>query len=102
MKETYLLIYTRYKFLIFLVYTLISAFGLFLQYINEVLSISSILSIFLSTFFCLYAWFNGTFTFVFAIDGNSSTGEVYRRWCVIIFSSLFYVYTLIDPFFNHY
>lgn len=51
MKETYLLIYTRYKFLIFLVYTLISAFGLFLQYINEVLSISSILSIFLSTFF---------------------------------------------------
>ncbi|GAA5587780.1 hypothetical protein Acal01_02959 [Acinetobacter calcoaceticus] len=98
MKETYLLIYTRYKFLIFLVYTLISAFGLFLQYINEVLSISSILSIFLSTFFCLYAWFNGTFTFVFAIDINSSTGEVYRRWCVIIFSSLFYVYTLIDPF----
>lgn len=98
MKETYLLIYTRYKFLIFLVYTLISAFGLFLQYINEVLSISSILSIFLSTFFCLYAWFNGTFTFVFAIDVNSSTGEVYRRWCVIIFSSLFYVYTLIDPF----
>jgi len=97
-KETYLLIYTRYKFLIFLVYTLISAFGLFLQYINEVLSISSILSIFLSTFFCLYAWFNGTFTFVFAIDVNSSTGEVYRRWCVIIFSSLFYVYTLIDPF----
>jgi hypothetical protein len=97
-KETYLLIYTRYKFLIFLVYTLISAFGLFLQYINEVLSISSILSIFLSTFFCLYAWFNGTFTFVFAIDINSSTGEVYRRWCVIIFSSLFYVYTLIDPF----
>lgn len=98
MKETYLLIYTRYKFLIFLVYTLISAFGLFLQYINEVLSISSILSIFLSTFFCLYAWFNGTFTFVFAIDVNSSTGEVYRRWCVIIFSSLFYVYTLIAPF----
>lgn len=98
MKETYLLIYTRYKFLIFLVYTLISAFGLFLQYINEVLSISSILSIFLSTFFCLYAWFNGTFTFVFAIDVNSSTGEVYRRWCVIIFSSSFYVYTLIDPF----
>jgi hypothetical protein len=97
-KETYLLIYTRYKFLIFLVYTLISAFGLFLQYINEVLSISSILSIFLSTFFCLYAWFNGTFTFVFAIDVNSSTGEVYRRWCVIIFSSLFYVYTLIAPF----
>lgn len=98
MKETYLLIYTRYKFLIFLVYTLISAFGLFLQYINEVLSISSSLSIFLSTFFCLYTWFNGTFTFVFAIDVNSSTGEVYRRWCVILFSSLFYVYTLIDPF----
>lgn len=98
MKETYLLIYTRYKFLIFSVYTLISAFGLFLQYINEVLSVSFSLSIFLSTFFCLYAWFNGTFTFVFAIDVNSSTGEVYRRWCVIIFSSLFYVYTLIDPF----
>lgn len=98
MKETYLLIYTRYKFLIFLVYILISAFGLFLQYINEVLSIPSILSIFLSTFFFLYAWFNGTFIFVFAIDVNSSTGEVYRRWCVIIFSSLFYVYTLIDPF----
>lgn len=98
MKETYLLIYTRYKFLIFSVYTLISAFGLFFQYINEVLSISSCLSIFLSTFFCLYAWFNRTFTFVFAIDVNSSTGEVYRRWCVIIFCSLFYVYTLIDPF----
>lgn len=98
MKETYLLIYTRYKFLIFLVYTLISAFGLFLQYINEVLSISSVLVIFSSTFFCLYAWFNGTFTFVFAMDVNSSTGEVYRRWCVILFSSLFYVYTLIDPF----
>ncbi len=98
MKETYLLIYTRYKFLIFSVYTLISAFGLFLQYIKEVLSISSVLVVFASTFFCLYAWFNGTFTFVFAIDVNSSTGEVYRRWCVIIFSSLFYVYTLIDPF----
>lgn len=98
MKETYLLIYTRYKFLIFWVYILISAFGLFLQYINEVLSISSFLVICISMFFCLYAWFNGTFTFVFAIDVNSSTGEVYRRWCVIIFSSLFYVYTLIDPF----
>lgn len=98
MKETYLLIYTRYKFLIFLLYTLISALGLFLQYINEVLSISSVLVIFSSTFFCLYAWFNGTFTFVFAIDVNSSTGEVYRRWCVILFSSLFYVYTFIDPF----
>ena len=98
MKETYLLIYTRYKFLIFWMYTLISAFGLFLQYINEVLSISSVLVIVSSTFFCLYAWFNGTFTFVFAIDVNSSTGEVYRRWCVILFSSLFYIYTLIDPF----
>jgi len=97
-KETYLLIYTRYKLLIFTVYTLISAFGLFLQYINEVLSISSVLVIVSSTFFCLYAWFNGTFTFVFAIDVNSSTGEVYRRWWVILFSSLFYVYTLIDPF----
>lgn len=98
MKETYLLIYTRYKFLIFLVYTLISALGLFLQYINKVLSITSVLVVFSSTFFCLYAWFNGTFTFVFAIDVYSSTGEVYRRWCVILFSSLFYVYTLIDPF----
>jgi len=98
MKEFYLLIYTKYKLLIFLVYTLISALGLFLQYIKEVLSISSVLVIFASTFFCLYAWFNGTFTFVFAIDGNSSTGEVYRRWCVIFFSSLFYIYTLIDPF----
>jgi len=101
-KETYLLIYTRYKFLIFCIYTLISVFGIFVQYIKEVLSISSVLVIFASTFFCLYAWFNGTFTFVFAIDGNSSTGEVYRRWCVIIFSSLFYLYTLIDPFYNHY
>ncbi|ENV04639.1 hypothetical protein F968_00207 [Acinetobacter sp. NIPH 817] len=91
MKETYLLIYTKYKFPIFLIYTLISAFGLFLQYIKEVLSISSVLVVFSSTFFCLYAWFNGTFTFVFAIDVNSSTGEVYRRWCVILFSSLFYM-----------
>ncbi|HFF5223759.1 hypothetical protein, partial [Acinetobacter baumannii] len=90
--------YTRYKFLIFSVYTLISTLGIFVQYIKEVLSISSVLVIFSSTFFCLYAWFNGTFTFVFAIDVNSSTGEVYRRWCVILFSSLFYVYTLIDPF----
>lgn len=98
MKETYLLIYTKYKLLIFFIYTLISALGLFIQYIKEVLSITSILVVFSSTFYCLYAWFNGTFTFVFAIDGNSSTGEVYRRWCVIIFSSLFYVYTLIDPF----
>ncbi len=98
MKETYLLIYTKYKLLIFFIYTLISALGLFIQYIKEVLSITSILVVFSSKFFCLYAWFNGTFTFVFAIDGNSSTGEVYRRWCVIIFSSLFYVYTLIDPF----
>lgn len=98
MKETYLLIYKKYKLLIFFIYTLISALGLFIQYIKEVLSITSILVVFSSTFFCLYAWFNGTFTFVFAIDGNSSTGEVYRRWCVIIFSSLFYVYTLIDPF----
>ncbi len=98
MKETYLLIYTRYKFLIFLVYTLISALGLFLQYIKDVLTISSFLGICISMLFCLYAWFNGTFTFVFAIDGNSSTGEVYRRWCVILFSSLFYVYTLIDSF----
>lgn len=98
MKETYLLIYTRYKFLIFTVYILISAFGLFIQYIYEVLSISSFLVICISMFFCLYAWFNGNFTFVFAIDVNSSTGEVYRRWCVILFSSLFYVYTLIDPF----
>ncbi|ARG40215.1 TPA: hypothetical protein JI054_11040 [Acinetobacter baumannii] len=98
MKDTYLLIYTRYKFLIFSVYTLISTLGIFVQYIKEVLSISSVLVIFSSTFFCLYAWFNGTFTFVFAIDVNSSTGEVYRRWCVILFSSLFYVYTLIDPF----
>ncbi|MDP7911656.1 hypothetical protein, partial [Acinetobacter baumannii] len=97
-KDTYLLIYTRYKFLIFSVYTLISTLGIFVQYIKEVLSISSVLVIFSSTFFCLYAWFNGTFTFVFAIDVNSSTGEVYRRWCVILFSSLFYVYTLIDPF----
>ncbi|TYO20905.1 hypothetical protein, partial [Acinetobacter baumannii] len=88
----------RYKFLIFSVYTLISTLGIFVQYIKEVLSISSVLVIFSSTFFCLYAWFNGTFTFVFAIDVNSSTGEVYRRWCVILFSSLFYVYTLIDPF----
>ncbi len=91
MKDTYLLIYTKYKFQIFLIYTLISAFGLFLQYIKEVLSISSVLVVFSSTFFCLYAWFNGTFTFVFAIDVNSSTGEVYRRWCVILFSSLFYM-----------
>lgn len=98
MKETYLLIYTKYKLLIFFIYTLISALGLFIQYIKEVLSITSILVVFSSIFFCLYAWFNGTFTFVFAIDGNNSTGEVYRRWCVIIFSSLFYVYTLIDPF----
>ncbi|TPU29600.1 hypothetical protein FJU85_12915 [Acinetobacter baumannii] len=98
MKETYLLIYTKYKFPIFLIYTLISTLGLFMQYTKEVLSITSILVVFAPTFFCLYAWFNGTFTFVFAIDGNSSTGEVYRRWCVIIFSSLFYVYTLIDPF----
>lgn len=98
MKDTYLLIYTRYKFLIFSVYTLISTLGIFVQYIKEVLSISSVLVIFSSTFFCLYAWFNGTFTFVFAIDVNSSTGEVYRRWCVILFSSLFSVYTLIDPF----
>ncbi|OTN29427.1 hypothetical protein B9Y13_12120 [Acinetobacter baumannii] len=98
MKDTYLLIYTRYKFLIFSVYALISAFGIFVQYIKEVLSISFVLVIFSSTFFCLYAWLNGTFTFVFAIDVNSSTGEVYRRWCVILFSSLFYVYTLIDPF----
>lgn len=98
MKETYLLIYKKYKLLIFFIYTLISSLGLFIQYIKEVLSITSILVVFSSTFFCLYAWFNGTFTFVFAIDGNSSTGEVYRRWCVIIFSSLFYVYTLIDPF----
>lgn len=98
MKDTYLLIYTRYKFLIFSVYTLISTLGIFVQYIKEVLSISSVLVIFSSTFFCLYAWFNGTFTFVFAIEVNSSTGEVYRRWCVILFSSLFYVYTLIDPF----
>lgn len=98
MKETYLLIYTKYKLLIFFIYTLISAFGIFVQYIKEVLSISSVLVIFASTFFCLYAWFNRTFTFVFSIDVNSSTGEVYRRWCVIIFSSLFYVYTLIDPF----
>lgn len=98
MKETYLLIYTKYKLLIFFIYTLISALGLFIQYIKEVLSITSILVVFSSTFFCLYAWFNGTFTFVFAIDGNSSTGEVYRRWCVILFSSLFYVYTLIDSF----
>jgi len=93
-KDTYLLIYTRYKFLIFSVYTLISTLGLFMQYTKEVLSITSILVVFASIFFCLYAWFNGTFTFVFAIDGNSSTGEVYRRWCLIIFSSLFYVYTL--------
>lgn len=51
MKDTYLLIYTRYKFLIFSVYTLISAFGIFVQYIKEVLSISSVLVIFSSTFF---------------------------------------------------
>lgn len=102
MKETYLLIYTKYKLLILFIYTLISAFGIFVQYIKEVLSISSVLVIFASTFFCLYAWFNGTFTFVFSIDVNSSTGEVYRRWWVIFFSSLFYVYTLINPFFNHY
>ncbi len=78
MKEAYLLVYTRYKFLIFSVYTLLSAFGIFVQYIKEVLSVSSALVIFASTFFCLYAWFNGTFTFVFAIDVNSSIGEVNR------------------------
>ncbi|WP_252510147.1 hypothetical protein [Acinetobacter oleivorans] len=77
-KEAYLLVYTRYKFLIFSVYTLLSAFGIFVQYIKEVLSVSSALVIFASTFFCLYAWFNGTFTFVFAIDVNSSIGEVNR------------------------
>ncbi len=51
MKDTYLLIYTRYKFLIFSVYTLISTLGIFVQYIKEVLSISSVLVIFSSTFF---------------------------------------------------
>lgn len=36
MKETYLLIYTRYKFPMFLVYTLISTFGIFVQYIKNI------------------------------------------------------------------
>jgi len=35
-KETYLLIYTRYKFPMFLVYTLISTFGIFVQYIKNI------------------------------------------------------------------
>ena len=51
MKDTYLLIYTRYKFLIFSVYTLISTLGLFMQYTKEVLSITSILVVFASIFF---------------------------------------------------
>lgn len=74
--------------------------GIYVQYLMNVLNLSSILAMALSYFFCLYSWFNGTFTYVLAISENSDNGEVIRRWWVIIMSSLLYLYMIVSPIFQ--
>lgn len=99
MKTLYLLILRKYKIWIVIGYTIVTFVGLYIQSLMSLITIDTTLGVFLSFFLCMYAWFNGTFTFVFAIEENSSHGEVIRRWLVIVLSFMLHVYMIFAPIF---
>ncbi|MGY3821965.1 hypothetical protein [Acinetobacter haemolyticus] len=97
MKDLYLLILKEYKKEIVIGLLILTIIGVGIQYQMNVLTLSSVLTIFVSFFFCLYAWLNGTFTFAFPIDQRSSEGEIIRRWLMIVIGFMVHLFAIFEP-----
>ena len=86
--------YKKETFVIIFAFTLI---GFFIQYMVNAFTWSSFSSVLMSFLFCLYAWFNGTFTAALPIDEESSNGEVIRRGVMIATGVIVHLYMIFSP-----
>lgn len=99
MKDLYLLIFRGHKKAIILFFSVFTLVGIYIQYLENIFDFTSFLPIGLSYFYCLYTWFNGTFTFASPVNENSSDSDVIWRWLMITISFLLFLYAIFEPLF---
>lgn len=99
MKDLYLLIFRGHKKAIILFFSVSTLVGIYIQYQENIFDFASFLSIGLSYFYCLYTWFNGTFTFAAPVNENSNDSDIIWRWLMIAISFLLFLYAIFEPLF---
>lgn len=100
MKELYLLILNTHKKKIYLFFSLLSLFGIAIQFYANFLDMASLLTIFLAYIYCLYVWMNGAFTFAASLDKCSNSSDVFWRWIMILISFFLLIYAVLAPIYK--
>lgn len=99
-KELYLLILNNHKRKIYLFFSLLSLFGIAIQFYANSLNMASLLTICLAYIYCMYVWMNGTFTFAAPLDERSNSSDVFWRWIMILISFLLLIYAVLAPIYS--